>query len=528
MTSTISVATLGNAETLDVFFESLETGTSELKFLRAASLADAVGSKSDLPALIVIPSPSIELSSVMRGGSATQHAVETWKTEASALLENIGHVWEQVLLIDEEAILNKPSLLLSQVGQRLGVEIDGRVSDKPALKEDLFTIFAHHLLRSEPSISQLAGQLASMTLGTGWNHGPDAQGIGEICSELDSDHQKSKSAQDELAAVREMHQALGSSNERLTTGIRELREELAENQADLGRSEARWAKAEKELVELREEAKSTQSALQDSEALKIALQHDRAQILLSLKELQDQIKEDQTEEICLKKEQVRLKAKIDEMSNQWQQEHAALEQALDQHGVLEGICGQLRTHVGELQKLIDANRSTIKKLESELEALDLQHKELLNKSQQDRADFEDLSAQYSRSEKTCEHLRGSVQEMRNQVELDAIESRLASQREEALQSRLQIEKRKLSLREAVLGAEILSLGRELGLGADGLPDHANTVNGADQVLGPKDARIQELEQSVEEAQNELSQIYNSKSWKAVSAMRTARHSLKPK
>ncbi|SDE60142.1 hypothetical protein [Ruegeria marina] len=203
-----------------------------------------------------------------------------------------------------------------------------------------------------------------------------------------------------------------------------------------------------------------------------------------------------------------------------------LETAQAGQAAAEEDCERLRTSVSELRNQVAETADTGKAvaeaqetLAGEVSRLEADRAALRRKLEEALAQADAFRAGQAAAEEDCERLRTSVSELRNQVERDVLEHHLARNAAQAHERALEHVKALGRQREAVLGCEILALGRQNRA-------ERNSVKEMSVDRGRLVEQLENLQASLEQARDELTRIYNSKSWKAVNAMRAARHGFK--
>ncbi|MCP4825927.1 MAG: hypothetical protein GY892_17715 [Shimia sp.] len=481
----IPIVDLGNGTGFTVLDTLLNTAKTPPDTQKVTAFTAAIEKKTDRPVLVIVPAPVDRVAQALMRGTVPSQAVSEWVTEAQLFLDDALKAWRRILLIDEMALLQASELMSEELGARLGLELESlspHPTPPPSPDRDLYVVLARYLLEETPALRDLVGQLSSLTLGSGWHQGPELGALDQIYTQLQDQQKEHEVMCSEVASATTRQAAAAAEITQLQGAVSELRGQLEGSLAQLETS----AKLERDLQQKIHALEETHQAATDTEI-------------------------------------TQLRGTVSELRCQLEDSVAQLDMSAKAE---QDLIEKLR----ELEVAQQAAQGTADHIRSDLGAA-LDHRTAL--------------------ETETDHLYASLFELRSQVEADMLEQQLLLATQDADRRSHTTEMRRLQYRESVLGAEILSLGREnstlrqsLSTAMTGRDEAAKEVKHITRRLGERDTRIErlqselmtgkdalkqsaahitELQTAYEHAQTELEHIYQSKSWKAVSAMRAARH-----
>lgn len=472
----------------------LGTAPNPVDLLVVASLEEALETRSPEPVIVVLPAPDSVIARDIADGVPPSKALARWWKAAAAQMACFRRMRQRLVLLDEASLARCSPVCVDALAHRLERDLsvpDGAAADERMQSENLalFRVMAGHLLKQDPQVRRLAEQIDALTVSDRDRVGLTPERLDAACADL-------LTAQEETDA----------ENALLRETVGELRETLSASQRDTERLRHAQAEAEK-ARSLAVAAQNT--ATEERAGLEAALDDTRRQLAARASEV-----ETAKRDLSARKEDVeKLRRALsdaeiarDQALAGQRQTAAALETAVQERAMLEQSVQNLQEDLVQSRQqietgMVDAQmRETA--LESEHAASDTYRAQCKLREEVMGAAILDLSADADRQLRQLETAQATaLDDARQQLEAQATEVETAQRHISALKA--QQERQETALREA-----------------------SDRLRGQDAELAECRQTIAEREAQIAEKLGELERIYASRSWRAVSAVRTVRHSLK--
>lgn len=225
----IPIVDLGNGTGFIVLDTLLNTARTPPETQKVAAFTAAIEKKTDRPVLVVVPSPVDRVAQALVRGTVPSQAVSEWVTEIQLFLDDALKAWRRILLIDEMALLQASELMSEELGSRLGLELEAvppAAAPLSAPEHAVYAVLARYMIEELPEFRDLAGQLSSLTLGSGWQQGPDLAALDHLYAHLQDPHQDRDASQSDLGAARDQQVALEAEANQLRSGLFEMRSQV--------------------------------------------------------------------------------------------------------------------------------------------------------------------------------------------------------------------------------------------------------------------------------------------------------------